>query len=467
MNIPVHQPKALGFDQNAGQGRELPQLGAEPMTPRDLANHPRIEMVPRASLRPRARNPRTHSRKQLLLISSALQRWGILIPLICDDQYNIVAGNARFEASGLVGISELPVIRVQFVSEADKRAFALAENRLAELGGWDPEVVAEELEFLLDHEFDIGLTGFDFSHLDVGLVTSHEVEEPIELPALGTIAVSRPGDLWSNGPHRLYHGNSRLVESFETLLGSDLPDMIVADSPYNVPILGHVTRAAGAREFAEACGEMSPPEFTAFLRTIFRNCVWFSKNGSIHVQFMDWRHMREILDAADGVYTELKQLAVWDKQVGGMGSCLRSQHELAFIFKSGRAPHINNVSLEKGRYRTNLWSYPNPNMAHQKKKAEKDETVHPTQKNLAMICDALIDFSHRGDLVLDPFSGSGQTLLAAHRTQRRGAAIEIDPLFVDLGLRRLSAATGFPATLSDGRTFDTVAADRERERADD
>ena len=435
------------------------------MTPDDLTNHPRIEMMPRASLRPNPRNARTHSRKQLLLISSALQRWGFLVPLICDDRYNIVAGNARFAAAELAGIDEVPVIRAQFVSEADRRAFALAENRLAELGGWDLELVAEELEFLLDDDFDIGLTGFDFSHLDVGLVTSSEGEEPIELPAPGTIAVSRPGDLWSNGPHRLYHGNSRLVESFETLLGSDLPDMIVADSPYNVPIVGHVTRAADAREFAEACGEMNPAEFTAFLRIIFRNCARFSKDGSIHIQFMDWRHLREILDAADGVYSELKQLAVWDKQVGGMGSCLRSQHELAFIFKSGRAPHTSNVTLEKGRYRTNLWSYPNPNMAH--KKVGKGETVHPTQKNLAMICDALIDFSNRGDLILDPFSGSGQTLLAAHRTQRRGAAIEIDPLFVDLGLRRLSAATGLATTLGDGRTFEEVAADRKSEQAND
>jgi DNA modification methylase len=436
------------------------------MIPNDLTNHPRIEMVPRTSLRPNPRNPRTHSKKQLLLISSALQRWGFLVPLICDDDGNIVAGNARWEASGLAGFDELPVIRTKFVSEADKRAFALAENRLSELGGWDFEIIEQELEFLLEHDFDIGLTGFDFGHLDVGLGTSTAVEEPIELPAPGAVAVSRLGDLWFNGPHRLHHGNSRLVESFETLLGSELPHMIVSDAPYNVPIGGNVTRAASAREFAEACGEMTAPEFTAFLRVIFRNCARFSKDGSIHIQFMDWRHMREMLDAADGVYTELKQLAVWDKQVGGMGSCLRSQHELAFIFKSGKAPHTNNVSLEKGRYRTNLWSYPNPNMAHQRK-GPKDETVHPTQKSLAMLCDALLDFSNRADLILDPFSGSGQTLLAAHRTQRRGAAIEIDPLFVDLGLKRLAAATGLPTTLSDGRTFDEVAADREREQAND
>ncbi len=436
------------------------------MTPNSLTNHPRIEMVPRALLRPNLRNPRTHSKKQLLLISSALQRWGFLIPLICDDKYNIIAGNARFAAAELAGIDELPIIRAQFVSEADRRAFALAENRLAELGGWDFEIVAEELEFLLDNDFDIGLTGFDFSHLDGGLVTVQNGEEAIELPVSGTVAVSRLGDLWSNGQHRFYHGNSRLVESYETLLGSDLPDMIVGDPPYNVPILGHVTSAPDAREFEEACGEMTPAEFTAFLRVIFRNCARFSKDGSIHIQFMDWRHMREMLDAADGVYTELKQLAVWDKQVGGMGSCLRSQHELAFIFKSGRAPHTNNVSLEKGRYRTNVWSYPNPNMAHNRKVAH-GETIHPTQKSLPMICDALIDFSNRGDLVLDPFSGSGQTLLAAHRTQRRGAAIEIDPLFVDLGLKRLAAATGLPTMLSDGRTFDEVASDRKGEQAHD
>jgi len=434
------------------------------MSLKNLTNHPCIEMVPRTSLRPNPRNPRTHDEKQLLLISSSLQRWGFLVPVICDKNYNIVAGNARWEAAGLAGINEIPTIRNDFLNETERRAFALAEGRLAELGGWNPDIVADELEFLIEHDFDIGLTGFDFSHLDVGILASPEDEEPIELPDPGMIAVSRPSDLWSVGPHRLYHGNSRYVESFETVLGQDLPDMIVSDAPYNIPIVGNVTRAAGAREFAEACGEMTPPEFTSFLRTIFRNCARFSKDGSIHIQFMDWKHIREILDAADGVYTELKQLAVWDKQQGGMGSCLRSQYELAFIFKAGKAPHTNNVSLEKGRYRTNLWSYPNPNLIH--KKSQKEETTHPTQKSLAMICDALIDFSNRGDLILDPFSGSGQTLLAAHRTKRRGAAIEIDALFVDLGLKRLSAATGLPATLSDGRTFDEVAADRKREQSD-
>lgn len=278
------------------------------MTPNDLTNHPRIEMIPRASLHANPRNPRKHPKKQLLLISSALQRWGFLVPIICDENYNIVAGNARWEAAGLAGMDEVPVVRRDFVSEAEMRAFALAENRLAELGGWDLEIVSQELEFLLDHSFDIGLT--DFGDLDLGIATSAEVEEPIELPTPDTLAVSHLGDLWSNGPHRLFHGNSRLVESFETVLGDDLADMIIAAPPYNVPIVGNVTRTAGAREFAEACGEMTAPEFTAFLRTIFRNCVRFSRDGSIHIQWMDFRHMREILDAADGVYTEFKQLAV-------------------------------------------------------------------------------------------------------------------------------------------------------------
>lgn len=434
------------------------------MTSPDLSNHPRIEMVPRNIPKPNLRNPRKHDKKQLLLLSAAIQRWGVL-PLICDDDYNIVAGNARYLASEMAGLTELPVLRMRFVSEADKRAFALAENRLAELGGWDLEIVAEELNFLFEHDFDIGLTGFDLNFLDTDITTDMQSEPPIELPTAGMVAVSRPGDLWFNGPHCLYHGNSRDVESFERVLGDDFADMIVADSPYNVPIVGHVTKALGMREFAEGCGEMSRSEFTAFLRLIFRHCVRFSKDGSIHIQFMDWRHIREMVDAADGVYTEFKQLAVWNKEVGGMGSFLRSQHELAFIFKSGRAPHTNNVSLEKGRYRTNVWSYPNPNMARQKK--DKSDTVHPTQKSLPMLCDAILDFSNRGDLVLDPFSGSGQSLLAAHRTQRRGAAIEIDGLFVDLGLRRLAAATGQPSTLSDGRTFDEVAAERQSEAADD
>ena len=217
------------------------------------------------------------------------------------------------------------------------------------------------------------------------------------------------------------------------------------------------------REFAEAVGEMSPAEFTAFQRIVMRNCARFSSRRSIHYHCMDWKHMREILDAADGVYAEFKQLVVWQKDNAGMGTFYRSQHELMFVFKSGKGKHINNFGLgQTGRYRTNVWSYAGAN-TFRKGRAE-DLAAHPTVKNLALVADAILDCSNRGDLILDPFSGSGTTLAAAHHTGRRGAAIELDPLYVDTGLRRLCATSGLTAIHADGRSFDAVAADRANQR---
>ena len=249
------------------------------------------------------------------------------------------------------------------------------------------------------------------------------------------------------------------------MLGGELAAMIFADGPYNVPIVGHVSGLGKVRhrEFAEAVGEMSAAEFTAFLRIVMRNCARFSSRGSIHYHCMDWKHTREILDAADGVYAEFKQLVVWQKDNAGMGTFYRSQHELIFVFKSGGGKHINNFGLgQTGRYRTNVWSYAGAN-TFRKGRAE-DLAAHPTVKNLALVADAILDCSNRGDLILDPFSGSGTTLAAAHHTGRRGAAIELDPLYVDTGLRRLCATSGLTAIHADGRSFDAVAADRTRER---
>jgi DNA modification methylase len=240
--------------------------------------------------------------------------------------------------------------------------------------------------------------------------------------------------------------------------------MVFSDPPYNVKIDSNVSGLGTVRhrEFAEASGEMTAAEFIAFLRTVFRNCVRFSVDGSIHYQCMDWRHMREMLDAADGVYDQLKQLIVWSKDNASMGTFYRSQHELLFVFKADRGRHINNFGLgEKGRYRTNVWTYAGANSF--RKGRAQDLADHPTVKPQALVADAILDCSNRGDLILDPFSGSGTTLVAAHRTGRLGAAIELDPLYVDTNLRRLAAASGLIPVHADGRTFEVVAAERTAE----
>ena len=425
--------------------------------------HPRIERVKCSSLTPNPKNARTHSDRQIGQIAESLNRFGFLVPIVADESWLIVAGHGRWLAARKLGYDQVPVIRTTFLTEVDRRAFALAENRLAELSGWDEDLLKAELEFLFEADYEISATGFELKDLDFSIETPTQ-EESVELPSPDERPVSRPGDLWMIGPHRLYCGNSRDAASFEAVLGDERAALILADPPYNVPIDGHVSGLGKVahREFLEASGEMSPAEFTAFLRSVFRNCVRFSINGSIHFHFMDWKHSREMHDAADGVYTELKQLIVWAKTNAGMGAFYRSQHELIFVFKSGRGRHTNNFSLgEGGRYRTNVWSYAGCNTFRRGRDADLE--AHPTIKPIALLMDAILDCSNRGELVLDPFAGSGSTLVAAHKTGRRGAAIELDPLYVDTCVKRLCSASGLTAYLPDGRSFEAVAAERLKE----
>lgn len=426
-------------------------------------NYPQVRMALLADIKPNPKNPRHHSEKAILLLSSGIERWGFLNPIIVDEYGNIVAGHARYLAAKRLSLEYVPVIEARFVSEADRRAFALADNKIAEYSGWDNTLLIEELNFLFDNHYDLDITGFTIADLDF---TIGEPEKPleaeqVELPDPAATAVSRLGDLWIIGPHRLFCGNSLEAASYDTLLGSDRAHMVFADSPYNVKVDGHVSGLGKTkhREFQFASGEMSRPEFTSFLRSVFRNCVTYSVSGSIHYQCMDWRHQREMLDAYEGVYSEYKQLIVWAKTNAGMGSFYRSQHELIYVFKSGKGKHTNNFGLgETGRYRTNLWTYEGANTF--RKSRDQDLAAHATVKPTALVMDAILDCSNRGEIILDPFSGSGTTLIAAHRTGRRGAAIEIDPLYVDTALARLAQVSGLTPIHADGRTFDQVAADR-------
>ncbi|MBK6411624.1 MAG: ParB N-terminal domain-containing protein [Sphingopyxis sp.] len=419
-------------------------------------------MMPRKGLKPNPTNARKHDDKQLAQIAASIERFGFLVPIIIDDDDMIAAGHGRWEAAGRLGIEAVPTIRARFLTDADRRAFALAENRIAELSSWDEDLLANELSILFDGGYDLEITGFSTADLDFSLpeeVVKDKAEE-IELPDLDVRPVSCEGDLWRIGPHRLYCGNARSVESYETLLGGDRADMVFSDPPYNVPSDGHVSGLGKHRhrEFAEASGELTAAEFTAFLRTIFRNCVRFAANGSIHYHCMDWRHIREMLDAADGVYSGFKQLVVWKKQNAGMGTFYRSQHELLFVFKSGTAKHTNNFRLgQTGRYRTNVWEHAGANSF--RKGRDRDLAAHATIKPTALVADAILDCSNRGDLILDPFSGSGTTLIAAHKTRRRGAAIELDPLHCDTSIRRLMAASGLDAIREDGARFADLEAD--------
>ena len=258
------------------------------------------------------------------------------------------------------------------------------------------------------------------------------------------------GDLWKLGEHLLYCGNSLEEVSYKKLLKNEQAQVIFTDPPYNVKIKGNVTKQKQHEEFELASGEMKKDEFTDFLKTAMSLQVRYSIDGSIHYQCMDWRHVEEMLVAGRDIYSSLKNICVWDKSTGGMGSLYRSQHEFIFVFKNGTKPHINNVELGvHGRYRTNVWKY--KGMHASNPQAKTLVKLHPTVKPVPMIMDALLDCSSPNGIVLDSFGGSGSTLIAAERTKRKARIIELEPKYCDVILYRWEHLTGKMAKLVESK----------------
>lgn len=423
------------------------------------------QMVAVSALRPYARNARTHSRRQIKKIAASIERFGFVNPVLIDENNQIIAGHGRVAAAKLLGWPEVPTLRIEHLDAAEKRAYILADNRLAEDAGWDQEMLAIELQGLIELDFSIELTGFDIAEVDHILDAEAEAQAPDRNidddvppgPASGA-AITRPGDLWQLGQHRLLCGDATAASSYTRLLGGAKAALIFTDPPYNVPIGGHVSGLGKARhrEFAMASGEMTPDEFRRFLESVFRHMAAHSADGSIHFICMDWRHMAETLAAGESVYTELKNLCVWVKSNGGMGTFYRSRHELVLAFKNGTAVHINNFELgQTGRYRTNVWEYAGVNSFGQDRNLAL--AMHPTVKPVALVADALKDCSKRRQIVLDPFAGSGTTVIAAEKTGRRAYVLELDPLYCDTIIRRWQAFTGKPALHADtGRCFEEM-----------
>ncbi len=432
------------------------------------SNHSDVTNRSTSSLKPYPRNARTHSPKQIQQLAASIREFGFTVPVLIDADGMILAGHARIEAAKLLDLKQVPTICIDHLSEAQKRAYILADNRLAELAGWDNELLAVELQFLseIDVEFDVEITGFETADIDI-IVQGAEAEtddQADEIPKLeeGQAPISRLGDLWLLGPHRLLCGNALESESYQRLLNGQLAQMVFTDPPYNVPIDGHVCGSGKIKhpEFAMASGEMSEDQFTNFLETVFGHLADHSIDGSIHYVFMDWRHAYELQIAGRGVYSELKNLCVWNKTNAGMGSFYRSQHELVFAFKNGTAQHINTFGLgERGRYRANVWTYPGINTF---KPGRLDElAMHPTVKPVALVADAIRDCSKRGGIVLDAFAGSGTTIMAAERTARHGYAMELDPHYVDVAIQRGQEFTGNEAIHAEtGQTFAKMREDR-------
>jgi DNA modification methylase len=433
-----------------------------------LMHPPNEDVCPIERLAPYKNNARTHSRKQIKQIADSIKRFGFCNPVLISDDNTIIAGHGRVEAAKLLGLTDVPVRKLSHLSEAEVRAYILADNKLAENAGWDRDLLAIEMQGLMDLDFDIEDLGFSTAEIDLTIASNQSGSSAkndrldIVEPVASGPAVTQSGDLWLMGQHRLLCGDARSQDDVGRLCEDEPASLLFTDPPYNVPIDGHVSGLGKIRhrEFAFASGEMDEAGFTDFLRQSFAASASRLVDGAIAFVCMDWRHMQEVLHAGLSVFDELKNLCVWNKTNGGMGSFYRSKHELVFVFKKGTAPHINNFGLgETGRYRSNVWDYPGISALGTTRQA--DLAMHPTVKPVGLIADAIRDCSKRGDVVLDVFGGSGSTLIAADQCGRKARLIEIDPIYCDTIIRRFERITGEPAHLAETKlSFAKVARQR-------
>jgi len=424
------------------------------------------EPIERLQLNPR--DPRTYSPPERRRVSRMLSRFGA-IPLVVNAERVMLSGNIWLEAAKLAGFAEVPVVVADHLNPTEADAFMLAQVRLIERGEWDERLLGQVLRDLTvaEIDFDVSITGFEPSEIDLKIIAldddANENDLADEAPPVGP-PVTRPEDVWQLGEHRLLCGDALRPESYQALLCGELAAVIFSDPPYNVAIAGHVSGlgAITHREFAMGASEMSEGEFIDFLTTVTTCLAEHSVAGSLHYLAIDWRGMLALLTAGRRSYDSLQNVCVWSKGMGGMGSMYRSAHEFFAVFKKGKRPHTNNIQLGRfGRNRTNVWDYPRPVSFGRNGDDDNRRGEHPTIKPVALIADVLLDASVRGDLVLDPFMGSGSTIIAAEKVGRRARGIEIDPLYVDAAVRRFERWTGQPATLAaDGRTFRDVELER-------
>ena len=429
-----------------------------------------IDYVDPDSLIPPTRKLRKEKQRQQAQMEASITHLGFNNPILVDGNKKIVCGHARWVAAKELGMREVPVISVTHLSPELLRLYAIAENQIGLLGEWDEAELRLEFKELLDLNLDlhIELTGFTTCEIDKMLdAPLSEDQGGQDDSAPEGPAVTRRGELWLLDDHRLFCGDALEEASYQALLGDERAQMVFSDPPYNVEMAmisgkGRVKHT----DFAMAAGEMSRTQFTEFLAAVFGLMAAYSADGSIHFQCIDWRHLLEMQQAGERAYTELKNVVVWDKGSGGMGSFYRSQHELIFVWKQGKAKHNNNFGLgQDGRYRTNVWPYAGNNSFHRNR--DKELAAHATVKPIDLVADAIRDCSRAGGIILDAFGGSGTTLLAAERTRRRARLIELEPKYCDVIIRRWQEMTGGQAVLfATGESFAEVCATREIDDAD-
>jgi hypothetical protein len=432
-------------------------------TPGDEPSTGRFALLATTSLTPHPGNPRKHTVAQIRAIAKSIDAFGFTAPILVDKSLQIVAGHGRWEAAKTVGLTHVPVVHLDHLTETQSKAYVLADNKLTDRSTWDDAKLGMQLKELSELALDFGIeaTGFEPPEIDFRIQSLEEpdvTERLDEFDLAKGPAVSAPGDLWFLGQHRTRCGNAIEAEAFQDLFEDEVAAAAFTDPPYNVPIQGHVSGngRVSHQEFPMASGEMSEAEFTEFLTAGFSQICAHTAPGGLIYTCMDWRHMMPMHAAGQASRCELINLCVWVKTNGGLGSLYRSRHEFVFVFRNGKEPHINNIQLGRfGRNRTNVWNYAGANTF-----THKGSKLHPTVKPVLLVSDALLDSTKRDDIVLDPFLGSGTTLLAAERTQRRCYGIELDPLYVDTAVERWQRMTGRKAHNRVGETFDFIMSRR-------
>lgn len=425
-----------------------------------------IEITAIEAVRAYKRKLKQHSDEDIHRIAWSIAEFGFNNPIVVDADNVVVAGHGRLGAALELGLTEVPVIRVAHLTPERVQAYRIADNVLASRVEIDRNVLRLELEALvsLDLDFDLEVTGLKTAEMDLildGAGIESATDPDDEVPDVGPELVSRPGDLWRLGPHRLLVGDARDPDNWKRLLEGSTASVVITDAPYNVRVSSISGRGATKHpEFAFASGEMSRPEYVTFLAEVHtqlaENCV----DGALLYSFIDWKHQPELLEAGARCGLSYQNLCVWNKTNAGMGSMYRSKFELIVVFKKGTAPHQNNVQLGRfGRWRSNVWDYAGANVFRRGRKEEL--ASHPTPKTVRMLADAILDCTKRGDLVLDAFMGSGSTIMAAERTGRVAAGTEIEPRYSDVTIRRWQDRTGSAATHAEsGLSFDEVATQR-------
>lgn len=386
------------------------------------------------------KNAKIHTKKQVGKLIASIKQFGMVTPIIVDKDFTIIAGHGRLEALEKLGHTKVPVIMLEHLSKTQVCAYRLADNRIAEEAEYDRDLLKVELEEIsFNDEFIITDTGFDIAEIDSIILEDYSVQKERQDKAdeLKTSKIKEQvklGDIWKLGSHLLLCGDATKETHYKELMQNDNATLVITDPPYNVPISGHVCKTKH-EEFQMASGEMSETEFEKFTANFMQNLLNFSKDGSLHYVFIDWRGLKTFLNVGNKIYSDLKNICVWNKLVGGMGSMYRSQHEFVCVFKNGTTAHINNVELGKnGRYRTNIWNHKGVSATNPK--SLELLKMHPTVKPVGLLHEILLDSSRNGDIVLDPFGGSGSTLLACQRAKRKARLIEISPHYCDLIIHR-------------------------------